>query len=339
VIGAAPHQRTPERSAQRNGHRARMLSTTAGDLELRIPKLRAGSFFPSLLERRRRVDQALFAVVVEAYLHGVSTRGATPVSSYRRQTRRLVAPRLLWPCAARSRSSSAIQHANDNTQIEFVDRNVRASVGRHAQPGDGEGLGQPLAQAGRRAGVGAVQLPGQRLQLGLGHQQVGMVVGATHPFGDGGGHRVGQPVGDVAELVELAALDDRMVEHVQHGAVERLGAVDHHQDRPSDLQATLPQPHQQVTHTVAFSVAPSARASGILVPSRVMPRGDHAGVLGHADPVDHERHQVQPGQILGEQLRQGACSVRATNRREIADFDVPEVVDSTPVPTGSRPAW
>ena len=51
-----------------------MLTTTAGDLELRIPKLRAGSFFPSLLERRRRIDQALFAVVMEAYLHGVSTR-------------------------------------------------------------------------------------------------------------------------------------------------------------------------------------------------------------------------------------------------------------------------
>jgi putative transposase len=74
VIGAAPHERTPDRAAQRNGHRARMLTTTAGDLELRIPKLRTGSFFPSLLERRRRVDQALFAVVMEAYLHGVSTR-------------------------------------------------------------------------------------------------------------------------------------------------------------------------------------------------------------------------------------------------------------------------
>jgi putative transposase len=74
VIGAAPNQRTPERLAQRNGHRPRLLTTTAGDLELRIPKLRAGSFFPSLLERRRRVDQALFAVVMEAYLHGVSTR-------------------------------------------------------------------------------------------------------------------------------------------------------------------------------------------------------------------------------------------------------------------------
>jgi putative transposase len=59
VIGAAPHQRTEARVAQRNGHRPRLLTTSAGDLELRIPKLRAGSFFPSLLERRCRVDQAL----------------------------------------------------------------------------------------------------------------------------------------------------------------------------------------------------------------------------------------------------------------------------------------
>jgi transposase-like protein len=51
-----------------------VFSTAAGDLELSIPKLRSGSFFPVLLERRRRVDQALFAVVMEAYLHGVSTR-------------------------------------------------------------------------------------------------------------------------------------------------------------------------------------------------------------------------------------------------------------------------
>jgi putative transposase len=74
VIGAGPWQRTAERTTQRNGTRDRVLTTTAGDLDLRIPKLRTGSFFPSLLERRRRVDQALFAVVMEAYLHGVSTR-------------------------------------------------------------------------------------------------------------------------------------------------------------------------------------------------------------------------------------------------------------------------
>jgi putative transposase len=74
VIGAGPWERSAERSAHRNGSRPRTLTTTAGDLELRIPKLRVGSFFPSLLERRRRVDQALFAVIMEAYLHGVSTR-------------------------------------------------------------------------------------------------------------------------------------------------------------------------------------------------------------------------------------------------------------------------
>ena len=65
--------RPAHRAAQRLA-RPRTLTTTAGDLELRIPKLRTGSFFPSLLERRRRVDQALFAVIMEAYLHGVSTR-------------------------------------------------------------------------------------------------------------------------------------------------------------------------------------------------------------------------------------------------------------------------
>jgi transposase-like protein len=70
VIGAAPHERTDARTAQRNGSRPRVLTTTAGDLELRIPELRAGSFFPSLLERRRRIDQALFAVVIEAYPPG-----------------------------------------------------------------------------------------------------------------------------------------------------------------------------------------------------------------------------------------------------------------------------
>ncbi len=51
-----------------------MLRTKAGDVELAIPKLRKGSFFSSILEPRRRIDQALYAVVMEAYVHGVSTR-------------------------------------------------------------------------------------------------------------------------------------------------------------------------------------------------------------------------------------------------------------------------
>jgi putative transposase len=74
VIQAERHERSLARTNQRNGSRPRLVSTKAGDVELKIPKLRKGSFFPSVLERRRRIDQALYAVVMEAYVHGVSTR-------------------------------------------------------------------------------------------------------------------------------------------------------------------------------------------------------------------------------------------------------------------------
>ena len=74
AIGAAPHERTETRTNQRNGSRPRVLSTPAGDVELRIPKVREGAFFPSLLEPRRRVDRALWAVIMTAYVTGTSTR-------------------------------------------------------------------------------------------------------------------------------------------------------------------------------------------------------------------------------------------------------------------------
>ncbi len=74
VVQAERHERTLARTNQRNGSRPRLVSTKAGDVELKIPKLRKGSFFPSVLERRRRIDQALYAVIMEAYVHGVSTR-------------------------------------------------------------------------------------------------------------------------------------------------------------------------------------------------------------------------------------------------------------------------
>ena len=74
VIGAAPYERVESRVTERNGARSRLLATQAGDVQLRIPKLRKGSFFPSILEPRRRIDQALYAVVMEAYVGGVSTR-------------------------------------------------------------------------------------------------------------------------------------------------------------------------------------------------------------------------------------------------------------------------
>jgi transposase-like protein len=74
AIGAGRYERTDERTTHRNGSRTRLLSTKAGDVELHIPKFREGSFLPVLLEPRRRIDRALWAVVMEAYVHGVSTR-------------------------------------------------------------------------------------------------------------------------------------------------------------------------------------------------------------------------------------------------------------------------
>ena len=73
-IGADRYERTESRVTDRNGSRPRLVATQAGDVQLKIPKLRKGSFFPVILEPRRRIDQALYAVVMEAYVHGVSTR-------------------------------------------------------------------------------------------------------------------------------------------------------------------------------------------------------------------------------------------------------------------------
>ena len=75
AIGAQLHERRPdERATHRNSYRERLLTTQVGDLSLAIPKLRQGSFFPSWLEPRRRVDKALYAVAMEAYTGGISTR-------------------------------------------------------------------------------------------------------------------------------------------------------------------------------------------------------------------------------------------------------------------------
>ena len=74
VIGAQRYERTPHRTNRRNGKRLKTVATTAGEVELAIPKLRTGSFFPSLLHPRRRVDKALYAVICQAWIEGVSTR-------------------------------------------------------------------------------------------------------------------------------------------------------------------------------------------------------------------------------------------------------------------------
>ncbi len=76
MVGAEHGERAPDRrAAQRNGYRTRQWKTRAGELELAIPKLRSGpAYFPSFLEPRKRSEQALVAVVQEAYINGVSTR-------------------------------------------------------------------------------------------------------------------------------------------------------------------------------------------------------------------------------------------------------------------------
>jgi transposase-like protein len=72
--GAGWGEKTAERLVQRNGYRGRSWETRAGTVELRIPKLRKGSYFPCFLEPRRTAEKALTAVIQEAYIEGVSTR-------------------------------------------------------------------------------------------------------------------------------------------------------------------------------------------------------------------------------------------------------------------------
>lgn len=74
LTGAAPGERSPERINQRNGYRDRIWETRAGTVELHIPKLRKGSYFPAFLEPRRMAEKALTAVIQEAYVQGISTR-------------------------------------------------------------------------------------------------------------------------------------------------------------------------------------------------------------------------------------------------------------------------
>jgi putative transposase len=74
ALGAERHQCTDQRHGHHNGSRGRLLTTPAGDIQLPIPRYRTARIFPSLLEPRRRVDRTLSAVVMEAYVPGVSTR-------------------------------------------------------------------------------------------------------------------------------------------------------------------------------------------------------------------------------------------------------------------------
>jgi len=100
-----------------------------------------------------------------------------------------------------------------------------------------------------------------------------------------------------------------MVEHLGDGAPQRLGAVEHHQDRPGHLQATLPQPQQQVTHhggVLGGTLGEGERNLGAI---RGDAERDHAAVLGHPDAVHQQRHQVQPVRSWASSSAR-PCSVR-----------------------------
>ena len=73
-LGAEKHERTPERTGQRNGYRDRTWDTRVGSIELKVPRVRDGSYYPVMLDPRKRAERALVAVVQEAYVQGVSTR-------------------------------------------------------------------------------------------------------------------------------------------------------------------------------------------------------------------------------------------------------------------------
>src|SRR3954451_9997889 len=74
LIGAGRHERSPERLNYRNGYQERALDTRRGTLQLRVPKLRQGGYFPPCLEPRKVSEKALVAIIQEAWIGGVSTR-------------------------------------------------------------------------------------------------------------------------------------------------------------------------------------------------------------------------------------------------------------------------
>ena len=87
--GAGYGERNPERVSQRNGYRSRVWDTRVGTMELQIPKLREGSYFPSVLEPRRRSERALLAVIQQAYVEGVSTRRVDALTQKVREAGRI----------------------------------------------------------------------------------------------------------------------------------------------------------------------------------------------------------------------------------------------------------
>jgi hypothetical protein len=153
--------------------------------------------------------------------------------------------------------------------------------------------------------MGLVELAGEGEQLRFGVQGGRSVVDGAHAMLDRAAQPLGQLVADVSELVLLASGEHGVVEHVEHGPAQRLGAVQHAQDRTGDLQTALPQPHQQLTGQGGVLGGALHQRQRVLGPVDADAERDHAAVLAEVDSVDQQRHQVQVAEVAGEQLRQG----------------------------------
>ena len=157
-IGAEYGERSPERVTQRNGHRSRAWDTRVGTMELRIPKLREGSYFPSLLEPRRRSELALLAVIQQAYVEVVSTRRVDDLVK-------------ALGCEGTSKSQvSRICSELDGVVDSFLDRPLDGGPYRYLWL---DALTQKVREAGRIVNVSvvvatAVNAEGRREIVGLG---------------------------------------------------------------------------------------------------------------------------------------------------------------------------
>ena len=202
--GAGLHERSPDRVNHRNGYRDRALETRLGTLELKLPKLRSGSYFPSFLEPRKASEQALVAVVQEAYVKGISTRkvddlvqalGMTGIS--KSQVSRLCAElderveaflsreiRGQWPYLwldatyVKSRERGTVDSQAVVVAVAVNADGRRETLGMAVGPAETEGFWTDFLRGLMRRGLGGVRLVISDAHEGL-KQAIAKVLGAT----------------------------------------------------------------------------------------------------------------------------------------------------------------
>ena len=147
VVGAELGERAPERrTTQRNGYRERAWDTRVGELELAIPRLRSGpAYFPSFLEPRRRAEQALVAVVQEAYVNGVSTRKVDRVVE--QLGVRMTKDQVSRLCAAPGRAGPGVPRAAAGGRLPVPVARRQAGEGARPRPRRLQGAGDRLRRA------------------------------------------------------------------------------------------------------------------------------------------------------------------------------------------------